>query len=130
MLFIDFKQAFDSMNRKRLFEAMDNTGIPQKLNRLTRMTMCQTKARVKIGNQLCAPFKFNKGVKQGDGLSATLFILAVHNAIQEIDQRGTIYTKSSKICAYANDVIITRSEARMKQVYREVEEKAQKMGLM
>ena len=39
MLFIDFKQAFDSMNRKRLFEAMDNTGIPQKLIRLTRMTV-------------------------------------------------------------------------------------------
>ena len=82
-------------------------------------------------NQLSAPFKFNKGVKQGDSLSTTLFILALHNAIQEIDQRGTIYTKSSQICAYADDVvIITRSEARMKQVYREVEEKTQKVGLI
>ena len=124
MLFIDFKQIFDSMNRKRLFEAMDNMGIPQKLTRLTRMTMCQTKARVKIDNQSSTPFKFNEGVKQGDGLSTTLFILALRNVIQEIDQRGTIYTKSSQICAYANDVvIITRSKARMKQVYREVEEK-------
>ena len=122
MLFIDLKQAFDSVNRKRLFETMDNTGIPQKLIRLTRMTMCQTKARVKIDNQLSAPFKFNKGVKQGDGLSTTLFILALHNATQEIDQRGIIYSKSSQICAYANDVVIvTRSEARMGQVYREME---------
>ena len=113
-----------------MFEAMDNMGIPQKLSRLTRMTMCQTKARVKTDNQLSTPFKFNKGVKQGDGLPTTLFILALHNAIQEIDQRGTIYTKSSQICAYADDVvIITRSEARMKQVHREVEEKTQKMGL-
>jgi hypothetical protein len=46
--FIDFKQAFDSINRKRLFEAMDKMGIPQKLIRLIRMTMCQTKEKVKI----------------------------------------------------------------------------------
>ena len=111
MLFIDFKQAFDNINRGRLFAAMDRMGIPQKLIRLTRMTMRRTKARVKIDNQLGVPFEYDKGVKQGDGLSTTLFILALHNAVQEIDQRGTIYTKSSQICAYADDVVIvTRSE--------------------
>jgi sorting nexin-29 len=130
-LFIDFKLAFDSINRKRLFEAMDKMGIPQKLTRLIRMTMSQTKARVKSDNQISAPFEFNKGVKQGNGLSTTLFILALHNAAQEIDHRGTIYTKSSQICAYAdNVVIVTRSETRLIQVYREIEEKTQQMGLI
>jgi len=38
-LFIDFKDAFDSINRKRLFEAMNKMGIPQKLIRLSRMTV-------------------------------------------------------------------------------------------
>jgi len=47
-----------------LFEAMDKTGIPQKLIRLIRMTMSQNKARVEIENQRSAPFEFNKGVKQ------------------------------------------------------------------
>ena len=93
--------------------------------------MSQTKARVKIDNQISAPFVFNKGVKQGDDLSPTLFILALHNAVCEIDQRGIIYTKSSQICAYADDIaIITRSETRLRQVYREIEEKTQQMGLM
>jgi sorting nexin-29 len=94
MLFIDFKQAFGSINRKRLFEAMDKMGIPQKLIRLIRMTMCQTKAKVKIDNQISAPFEFNKGVKQGDGMSTTLFLLALHNSTQEMDQRGTIYSEA------------------------------------
>jgi len=93
MLFIDFKQVFDSINRERLFGAMDKMGIPQKLIRLIRMTMCQTKERVKIDNQISALFEFNKGVKQGDGLPTTLFVLALHNAAQKIDQRGTIYAK-------------------------------------
>jgi len=39
MIFIDFKHVFDSINRKRLFGAMDKMGIPQKLIRLIRMTM-------------------------------------------------------------------------------------------
>ena len=130
MLFIDFKQAFDSINRERLFGAMDRMGIPQQLIRLIRMTMCQTKARVKTDNQISAPFEFNKGVKQGDCRSTTLFILPLHNAAQEIDQRGTIYTKSSQISAYTDDVVIVpRSESRLRQIYRETEEKPQQMGL-
>jgi len=89
MLFIDFKQAFDSINRAKLFETMDKMGIPQKLIRLIRMTMCQTKARVKTDNQISAPFEFSKGVKRGDGLSITLFIPALHNGAQETGRRIT-----------------------------------------
>jgi hypothetical protein len=48
------------------------------------MTMCQTKARVKTDNQLGAPVEYDKGVKQGDGLSTMGFILALHNAAQEV----------------------------------------------
>ena len=109
---------------------MDKMGIPQKLIRLIRMTMCQTKARVKIDNQISAPFEFNKGIKQGDGLSKTLFMLALPSAAQEIDQRGTIYTNSRQICAYDDDVVIVnRSETRLRQVCREIEEKTQQIGL-
>ena len=85
---------------------------------------------MKIDNQISAQFEFNKGVKQGDGLSTTLFILALHNDAQEIDHKGTIYTKSSQICAYADDVVkVTRLETRLRQVYREIEEKTQQMGM-
>ena len=106
-------------------------GIPQKLIRLVRTTMCQNKASVKIDNQIGTRFEFIKGINQDGGLSITPFILALRNAVEEIDQRGTIYTNSSQICAYADDVVIvTRSETRLRQVYREVEEKPPKMGLI
>jgi hypothetical protein len=89
MLFIDFKQAFVIIRRERLFAPMDKTGISQKLIRLTRMTMCQTEARVKIDNQLGATFEYDQGAKQGDVLLKTLFVLTLHNASQDVDQRGT-----------------------------------------
>jgi hypothetical protein len=98
MFFIDFKLAVHSINRKRLFEATDKMGTPQKLIRLIRMTMSQTKARVKIDNQISASFEFNKEVKQGDGLSTTLFILTLHNAAQEIDQRHNLYKVKPNLC--------------------------------
>jgi hypothetical protein len=51
MLFIDFKHAFVSINRKILFEAMKKMGIPQKLIRLIRMVMCQKKQERKYTNK-------------------------------------------------------------------------------
>ena len=130
MLFFDLKQAFDSINRKRLFEAVDKMGISQKLIRLIRTTMSQTKARVKTDNQISAPFEFNPGVKQGDGLSTSLFILALRNAAREIDRTGTVHTKSSQISACADDIlIVTKSEIRLGEVYRVIVEETQQMGL-
>jgi len=67
--------------------------IPHKLIRLVKITMENTTARVKVTNKLSNSFTFNASVRQGDGLSTTLFNLAVHRGVQKIDQRGTIFTK-------------------------------------
>ena len=106
MLFVDFKQAFDSIDRYKLYQVMEDMKIPHKLIRLVRMTMKNTTARVRVTNKLSNSFTFNAGVRQDDGLSTTLFILALHYGVQKIDQRGTIFTKLSQIFTYANDIVI------------------------
>jgi hypothetical protein len=86
-------------------------------------------AHVKVNNQLSDSFRFNAGVKQGDGLSTTLFILALHRVVRNID-RGTIFTKSSQICAYADDIaIMARYRNKLIQVFKELEQEATKTGL-
>jgi hypothetical protein len=51
-------------------------------------------------------------------------------AIQTVDKRGTIIYKSSQICAYADDLaIITRTEAELKKIYKQLEKETKKLGL-
>jgi hypothetical protein len=131
LLFTDYKQAFDSINTTELFAVMKKMNIPCKLIRLTKTTLNKTTATVKIKDKLSKKFDFNMGVKQGDGLCATLFIMTLHDAIKNVDQRGTIFTKSSQICVYMDKiVIVARSENKLIQVYKNLETYTLKLGLM
>jgi sorting nexin-29 len=51
-LYIDFKQAYDTINRTKLEEIMKEFGIPKKLVRLIKMTLMNTKSKVKIQRKL------------------------------------------------------------------------------
>jgi sorting nexin-29 len=104
--------------------------ISHKLIRLVKMMIKSTTARVKVTNTLGNNFTFNAGIRQGDGLSTTLFILALHYGVQNIDQRGTIFTKLSQICAYADDiVIVARTQKKLTEVYLDLAEEASKLGI-
>jgi hypothetical protein len=88
------------------------------------MAMNVTDVNLKTDIRLSATFEFNAGVKQGDALSTVVLIVALRSIMKDIDRRGTIYTKSSQICAYADDtVIIARSGENIIVIYKEWEKK-------
>ena len=94
------------------------------------MTMENSNAMVKINGKMSDAFVFNKGVRQGDGLSVTLFNLALHSAIEPITQRGTILHRSSQLCAYADDiVIIARNVQTLRECFKDLESRASNVGL-
>ena len=82
MLFVDFKKAFDSIDRYKLYQVMEDMKIPYKLITLLKMKMKNTTASVKVTNKVSNSFTFNACVRQGDGLSTTLFLLALHHGVQ------------------------------------------------
>jgi hypothetical protein len=76
-LFINFKQAFDSINRGRMLNDLLILGITKKLVQLLSVTMVGSKATVRVDNQHTSTFPITNGVKQGDALSSILFDLVL-----------------------------------------------------
>ena len=54
-LYIDFKQALDSVNRSRMLNDLMLLGIPKKLTKLVGVTMAGSRATVRVGNQYTHP---------------------------------------------------------------------------
>ena len=72
-LLIDFKQAYDSINKEKLILILEELEIPRKLIKLIGMTLRNTTSRVKVQNMMTEEFAINKGLRQGDALSTQLF---------------------------------------------------------
>jgi hypothetical protein len=51
------------------------------------------KAKVIVDGKISTHFDISIGVRQGDGLSATLFNLALHKALKNLEQSNTILNR-------------------------------------
>lgn len=131
MLFVDFQQAFDMINREELYKAMEEMNIPTKMINLTKMTMERTVAYIRTEEGETEVFEINSGVRQGDALSAMLFNIVIEKIVKELDAKGSITTKEGQILAYADDIVImARTRRRMEEIFKELRKKAKKMGLL
>ena len=132
-LFIDFKQAYDSIDRSSLFTSMRSFGIPSKLNRLCWLTLANTDSVVKIGNDKSEKFTTKQGFRQGDALSCDFFNLCLEKIIRDSKthhEKGCIYTKSTQMLGYADDIdIIGRRKEDVVESFLSIEKAAEVVGL-
>ena len=105
-LFLDFKQAFDSVNRDRMLNDLMILGIPKKLVQILSLTVAGSKAIVRGDNQYTSTFPIISGLRQGDALSSILFDLVLEAILKKMNIIGHIGTKSIQILAYADDLAI------------------------
>jgi hypothetical protein len=129
-LFIDFSQAFDAVNRDKLFEYLEYYQTPPKLIKLLNITLQDTTTKVKINNEMTELIEIKSGVRQGDPLCTLLFNIVIDVIIKKLNPRGNISTRLMQTRAYADDVlVISRTQQTMIDTFTKLKGEASKVGL-
>jgi hypothetical protein len=88
-LFIDVKEAYDSVRREVLYNILTEFGVPIKLVQLIKMCLNDTYCKVCLGKHLSDCFSFQNGLKQGDALSPMPFNFQVQESQACLKLNGT-----------------------------------------
>jgi hypothetical protein len=99
-LFIDFRTAYDSINRNQLYIAMKEFNFANKLTRLVKLTMENSQCHIKLESELSKPLNTTNGLRQGNSLLACLlFNTALEKVIRnsgiQQEARSFIYQYKS-----------------------------------
>ena len=86
--FIDFRKAFDYVDRDLLFAKLAETGITGSIFELTQQMYRNTVNVIWVNNMLTDEFTSDQGVKQGDPISPTHFGLYINGLIQDLKEAG------------------------------------------
>ena len=87
---MDYKAAFDSVDRTILWETLESYGIPTKYINLIKEGYNGFTSSVMVDGMLTDPFEVEGGVKQGDVPSPTLFnIIVDHVATKSFDDANS-----------------------------------------
>jgi len=107
MIFVDFKQVYDSINRQQLWIALRNFGIPEKLVKMIEICNSNTYCKVRYQGELSPQFEVQSGLKQGDAMSPILFNQALEKVIGDIpiNHEMELHGKSIML-AYTDDIVI------------------------
>ena len=94
--FIDFKKAFDSINRKMMFAILRHYGIPSKIVDAIKVLYDSSKSRVFFEGLTSKEFPITTGVLQGDVLAPFLFIIVVDYVTKQAERSFGYLTHKGK----------------------------------
>ncbi|EAL71983.1 hypothetical protein DDB_G0269266 [Dictyostelium discoideum AX4] len=108
--FFDFNKAFDSISHKSIRRTLSHIGIPKTIVELIMNLLKETTNKIKINDFLVGHITVNRGTKQGDPLSPTIFALVMEalliDILKEIEIKGFKLSdqKRIKLTAFADDM--------------------------
>lgn len=86
--FLDRQKTFDCVDRTCFSTRLLDMGITGKLFNAIKSFYDHTTCRVMLHDYVNEPFDNNIGIRQGDTLSTTLFILFINDLAEEIKRSG------------------------------------------
>ncbi|CAG2248147.1 unnamed protein product [Mytilus edulis] len=107
--FIDFKKAYDTVNRFLLFCKLESIGISSKMLNALKSLYHKVQSCVKVNGNLTQWFDVQCGLKQGCVLSPILFNIFINNLVNEVKSLNVgIPIEEEKICIllYADDIVL------------------------
>ena len=118
--FMDFKKAFDVMDRDLLFYRLVGYGITGRMLYLIRQFYSGSANMVCINGLLTESFISKNGVRQGDNISPTCYSAFINELITELNTCGVgvKISPGEKICvlAYADDIVLIGRRAEDLQI--------------
>ena len=84
IIFIDFRKAFDSITREKMFQILAAYGIPEEIVDAIKIMYQDTSAKVITPEGISEAFDITTGVLQGDPLAPFLFIICLDYALRSI----------------------------------------------
>ena len=85
MTFVDFRKAFDSIDRKQMLKILRHYGIPEQIVKSIEVLYCDTNSTVIVDGVLSDLFEVMTGVLQGDVLAPFIFIIIIDWVLRQSD---------------------------------------------
>ena len=133
LLFIDYAKAFDCVDHNKLWEILNEMGIPDHLTSILKTLYVGQEATVRYGHGTTDWFQIGKGVYQGCILSPCLFNLQSEYIMQNTGLYGAqagikIGGKNINNLRYADDTTLM-AESELKSLLMKVKEESENAGL-
>jgi hypothetical protein len=135
---LDAQKAFGSVNHKYIISLLQRTGLHNFIP-IFQLLYKDLRNDIIIKGKIGSGYSLGNGVKQGDALSCSLFILAMEPLLRNLAKNNTITAIKSrtinftwpKIIGYADDVTIITENTNnsVKQIFYEYERLTRASGL-
>ena len=135
-IFIDFKKAFDSVDRKKMWVVLKKIGVSSKFIRALKSMYNSVKGKIRVGSNWSGEIDCLSGVKQGCKLSPLLFSLMINEVIKKLDANltsGYQFNPGSyviKSLLFADDLALPSDTPRgLQQAINLANDSARELGL-
>ena len=111
--FMDLEKAYDRVVREELWKVLSVYGLDEQLIQGVKSLYCESKACVRVGEELTDWFDISMGVRQGCVMSPSLFNLYIDSCVKKLadDECGIRMDSTIVTCLmYADDAVLLASD--------------------